>query len=496
LLDRRNEDGGQWPEPWLSLNPNFESGGSVDELVESGLLHPEAAKIFRTKANRSDTGLDKPIVFHRHQREAIEAATTGESYVLTTGTGSGKSLAYIVPIVDRILRAKAANPADTRRIKAIIVYPMNALANSQMLELEKFLQFGYPLGGEPVTFARYTGQERPDDRAAILAHPPDIVLTNYVMLDLVLTRPDERQHLIRAAEGLDFLVLDELHTYRGRQGSDVAMLARRVRNACRSPQLQIVGTSATMASGGSAAERAVVVADVASRLFGSDVRPDRVIGETLVRATTEASASTEELSASIRRDPPSTADDFLKDALAAWVESTFGVAAAPETGGLVRQRPTTVAEAGVRLSAQTGIEEQMCIGAIQRALLVGSRLVAAHRPRSSPFVCTSSCPRATPSTPAWNPRRIDTSRTGTSSASPGAPSRFSCPSASAASAARSTTSSPSRQSPAARHSCPGTTPTRAVARSTRPSRRSLACSIVCARRRSISARVSGRPSSR
>jgi hypothetical protein len=114
-------------------------------------------------------------------------------------------------------------------------------------------------------------------------------------------------------------------------------------------------------------------------LFGSEVRPDRVIGETLVRATTEASASTEELSASIRRDPPSTADDFLKDALAAWVESTFGVAAAPETGGLVRQRPTTVAEAGVRLSAQTGIEEQMCIGAIQRALLVGSRLVAAHR---------------------------------------------------------------------------------------------------------------------
>ena len=171
-----------------------------------GLLHAEAAKIFRAKSHQNDSGLDKQISFHQHQREAIEAAATGASYVLTTGTGSGKSLAYIVPNVDRILRAKAANPADTRRIKAIIVYPMNALANSQMLELEKFLKYGYPEDGEPVTFARYTGQESPNDRAAILAHPPDIILTNYVMLDLVLTRPDERKHLVRAAEGLEFLV--------------------------------------------------------------------------------------------------------------------------------------------------------------------------------------------------------------------------------------------------------------------------------------------------
>jgi hypothetical protein len=117
LLDQRDENGGQWPEPWLSLNPNFESGGTVDELVVAGLLHAEAAKVFRTKANCGDTGLDKPIVFHRHQREAIEAAATGESYVLT-GAGSGKSLAYIVPIVDRILRARAANlaSADPRRV--------------------------------------------------------------------------------------------------------------------------------------------------------------------------------------------------------------------------------------------------------------------------------------------------------------------------------------------------------------------------------------------
>lgn len=120
---------------------------------------------------------------------------------------------------------------------------MNALANSQLEELGKFLKYGY--GDAPrVTLDRHTGQEGHDERQRILASPPDILLTNYVMLELVLTRPDERRSLIRAAQGLQFLVLDELHTYRGRQGADVAMLVRRVRDACRAQDtLQCVGTS-------------------------------------------------------------------------------------------------------------------------------------------------------------------------------------------------------------------------------------------------------------
>lgn len=373
LLDQREQSGGQWPEPWLSLNPNFAAGGSVDELVELGLLHPQARSIFRVKEAPDDLGLARPINFHRHQREAIEAAASGESYVLTTGTGSGKSLSYIVPIVDRVLRAKAADPGDTRRVKAIIVYPMNALANSQMLELDKFLKYGYPAGGEPVTYARYTGQEKPDERAATLAHPPDIILTNYVMLDLVLTRPSEREHLIRAAEGLDFLVLDELHTYRGRQGSDVAMLIRRVRDACRSDHMQVVGTSATMSSAGSAEERAATVAGVASQLFGSTVSPSRVIGETLVRATTDVEPSSEELAASLRSPIPDDAESFARFPLAAWIESTFGVTADRFTARLVRQRPTTVSLAAGELSTATGIDAAICADAIRQTLLAGSR---------------------------------------------------------------------------------------------------------------------------
>jgi ATP-dependent helicase YprA (DUF1998 family) len=70
---------------------------------------------------------------------------------------------------------------------------MNALANSQFGELQKFLQLGYPDGKGPVTFARYTGQERDEERTAIVAEPPDILLTNYVMLELILTRVYEKQ---------------------------------------------------------------------------------------------------------------------------------------------------------------------------------------------------------------------------------------------------------------------------------------------------------------
>jgi hypothetical protein len=131
--------GYQWPDPWLSLNPNFASAGTISDLVAAGLLHPECERIFRLKNQNPDS----PVLrLHKHQREAIEAARTGASYVLTTGTGSGKSLAYIIPVVDRVLAAKTAGTYRPG-IKAIAVYPMNALANSQLGELQKFLTIGY-----------------------------------------------------------------------------------------------------------------------------------------------------------------------------------------------------------------------------------------------------------------------------------------------------------------------------------------------------------------
>jgi superfamily II DNA/RNA helicase len=378
FVEQQFADGVQWPDPWLSLNPSFAAGGAVPQLVKEGLLHPECERIFRRKAGPQDTGRD-PIVLHQHQREAIEVAATGKSYVLTTGTGSGKSLAYIVPIVDAVLRDREAHGGQRQPgVKAIVVYPMNALANSQVGELTKFLSHGYPENGEPVTFARYTGQESPDERRRILAEPPDILLTNYVMLELVLTRPDERKHLVRAAQGLRFLALDELHTYRGRQGADVAMLVRRLRDQCATDDLQIVGTSATMASGGTTAERNTVVADVATRLFGSEVTPERVIGETLTRATTGTEPTTEQLAAAVDRaqqpHPARTHERFVRDALATWVETTFGLDIEEGTGQLIRRAPTTVPEAAETLAELTRREPAACRTALRRVLEEGAQV--------------------------------------------------------------------------------------------------------------------------
>src|SRR5207248_6650290 len=239
-IQQKLREGVLWPEPLIQLNPLFARGESIDQLVTQGVLHRECGRVFR-KDKSEDDDRGHPLRLHMHQSEAMRVARGGQSYVLTTGTGSRKSLAYI--IVDYVLRNGSG-----RGISAIVVYPMNALANSQMKELEKFLQRGYPNKKGPVTFARYTGQESDEERQRIIANPPDILLTNYVMLELILTRATERRML--ASKMLQFLVLDELHTYRGRQGADVALLVRRVRDRLATGELQCVGTSATLAGVG------------------------------------------------------------------------------------------------------------------------------------------------------------------------------------------------------------------------------------------------------
>ena len=236
------------------------------------------------------------------------------------------------------------------------------------MELRKFLTHGY----EPVTFARYTGQESDEERQRILANPPDILLTNCVMLELLLTRPQERLKLIRAARGLQFLVFDELHTYRGRQGADVAMLIRRVRQACEAPDLQCVGTSATMSSTGTRTEQQEVVASVASKLFGDEVTPERVIGETLVRATS-GEPDAEALSSSVASPSPKTFENLQSNPLACWVETTFGLTRDPIDGTLVRQRPTTVTRAASDLANTTGLDMATCTEAIREVLAAGSK---------------------------------------------------------------------------------------------------------------------------
>ncbi len=331
--------------------------------------------IFRRGKSPSDaTG--QPLLLHRHQREAIEAARTGANYVLTTGTGSGKSLAYLIPIVDHVLRNGSG-----KGIQAIIVYPMNALANSQAGELEKFFSVGPWAGASPVTFRRYTGQEGDEERQEILASPPDILLTNYVMLELILTRPFERK-IIAAAQGLRFLVLDELHTYRGRQGADVALLGRRVREACNAPSLQMIGTSATLAGPGTLDEQRGQVAEVAARLFGAPVTAENVIGETLRRATEptrlDAPVFAEALRLRVETAAPDTLAAFAADPLASWIETTFGLEEEPETGRLRRAVPRPITgtdSAADELAGLIGQPAERCAEAIRDTLMRGYALI-------------------------------------------------------------------------------------------------------------------------
>jgi len=370
-VDQSIDQGLLWPDPLIQLNPTFEPGKWIDDLINEGVLHKECKRIFRRKQAPDDFG--QPLRLHKHQEDAIRTAREGQNYILTTGTGSGKSLAYIIPIVDYVLRNGSGKGIQVN-------HRLSDECTGEQSErrIGKFLKFGYPDGKGSVTFERYTGQEN-DQKNRIMSNPPDILLTNYVMLELILTRPEERKTLVNAAQGLRFLVLDELHTYRGRQGADVSMLVRRVREALHANHLQCIGTSATLAGAGSLEQQRVEVASVASILFGDTVHAESVIGETLRRATKENLLTDElfiaELKSSIQNlNLPNTYDDFIHHPLASWIESRLGLRTDKESGRLVRALPQSLTGndgAGHELSILIGLPEEICVHALQAILLKG-----------------------------------------------------------------------------------------------------------------------------
>ena len=269
------------------MNPSFEMDLTLGELAAQGIIKPETARCFGDE-----------LRLFQHQREAIDIALRGESYVVTTGTGSGKSLTYLVPVFDAIIR----NQPDRHSVRALLIYPMNALINSQLEALRSFQQRNFP--DSPVRFDRYTGQEREEDRTRILNDPPHILLTNYVMAEYILVRPAERPLLHAATRDLKTLVMDELHFYRGRQGADVAMLTRRLQESA-GRDLQAIATSATMVTGGSRENRKETVAELASRFFGLNIPARNVVDETLRRiALVPLPHRSEEVRAAVERRRP------------------------------------------------------------------------------------------------------------------------------------------------------------------------------------------------
>jgi superfamily II DNA/RNA helicase len=356
-------EGRFWPEPLIQINPSYRAAIALEALIAGGALHPRTAEIFQVQG--------RPLRLHKHQEQAVALAAQGESYVVTTGTGSGKSLCFFIPIVNAVLEEKARNP--TKRTRAIIIYPMNALANSQREELDKFM--ANVRGERPVTFARYTGQEDNETRRAIADNPPDILLTNFMMLELLMTRQDELDRkVIGNCVGLRFLVLDELHTYRGRQGADVALLVRRVRERLAPERLQCIGTSATMASEGSLEDKSRVVSHVASRLFATEIPESNVIVETLERVTDPGETDKtvrDRLGPAIDAGVgPGIADaDLRYHPLTIWIETRLGVTWSELDQRWVRARPLTLDEAADALAKDSQRSKDSGRAALRQLLL-------------------------------------------------------------------------------------------------------------------------------
>lgn len=282
--------------PYVSLSRPFRQGAAVDALVDEGLLHPH----MRQRIPSAITHL------YGHQEDALRAIAAGKTTLVSTGTGSGKTECFLYPIISKCLELRDAGAPPG--ISAVIVYPMNALAEDQLMRLRSLL------AGTGITFGMYVGKtpERENEVAGIrlpegssradyeakLAQvrergsaetvlPPEevcsreamrtpggqprILLTNTKQLELLLTRQKDVE--LFAGARLDFLVFDEAHTFTGAQGAETACLIRRLRAFCgRGGQDTLcVATSATIVD----EKDPDAALTFASRFFGVD--PDEVV---------------------------------------------------------------------------------------------------------------------------------------------------------------------------------------------------------------------------
>lgn len=260
--------------PYLEATPPYVRGASASELIASGVLSPHFSRL-----GRSGFPLERPL--YAHQEQAIRAITAGRNAVVATGTGSGKTESFLLPIVDRLVRESAAGTLGPG-VRALLLYPMNALANDQLKRLRQLLR-GLP----EITFGRYTGHTKETEAAAIAAfeeqfpgeprlpnelisreqmrdEPPHLLLTNYSMLEYLLLRPKDIELFEgNARDTWQFIVVDEAHVYDGAIGAEVGFLLRRLQERVgASSKLQVIATSATVGGENGA------IANFAEALFG------------------------------------------------------------------------------------------------------------------------------------------------------------------------------------------------------------------------------------
>lgn len=284
--------------PYVYLNQPFEQGPGVDALISDASLG----------LHRTLKGVFPFQTLHKHQENALRAIKEGFHVVMATGTGSGKTEGFLIPIVDHCLHLK--DQKAEAGVVAVLVYPMNALVNDQIKRLRPLL------AGTGITFGRYTGEtpathpggvsqldqsraytkdelkraerdqagllipwEECYSRKSILERKPRLLLTNYSQLEYLLLR-DKDLDLFRGAP-VRFLVMDEVHTYTGELGSEVACLIRRLKHVAgkTAEEVLCIGTSATVGDSKAGLNPDEAIREFAHRLFGVPAGKIRIIGE-------------------------------------------------------------------------------------------------------------------------------------------------------------------------------------------------------------------------
>jgi len=262
--------------PYIETTPEFKRGKSIKELIENGELSSEFQRLKSEKMP-----LDR--LLYLHQERAVQTISVKErNAVIATGTGSGKTECYLIPILNYLMRQKERGELNPG-VRAVLLYPMNALANDQMKRIRELL-----VHYDAITFGAYTGETYDDpDKAAkhyfrLYHHqplknelisrqqmretPPHILLTNYSMLEYLLLRPKDTPLFDgEFSKRWKFIVLDEAHSYRGAKAIEMAMQMRRlVQRVSNENHIQYIATSATLSS----KEGLGKTAEFASKLFG------------------------------------------------------------------------------------------------------------------------------------------------------------------------------------------------------------------------------------
>ncbi|MDD7622769.1 MAG: DEAD/DEAH box helicase [Bacilli bacterium] len=260
--------------PYVEISDIFKTGNSLNKLIDENIISPyfRLLEVNKPKGYEIEVPLDRPLF--KHQEKALRKAVNNKNIIVTTGTGSGKTESFLYPVLNKLFKEQEERKLGDHGVRAILIYPMNALANDQIKRIRDILMF-YP----DISFGVFTGdtiknqnsaknkyreihagEKYPElqrgleneriSREEMYDKPPHILITNYVMLEYLLLRPDYSG--VFKDSDLKFIVLDESHVYRGATGIEMSMLLRKLRARLGKAEegVQYILTSATLGEEG------------------------------------------------------------------------------------------------------------------------------------------------------------------------------------------------------------------------------------------------------